>query len=120
HAAELLHEVAVFVGGFGAGEGAEAAAVRAETVGGGVERLVPGRLVPAAVALDHGPRDPVARVDEAGGEAALHAEHAEARAVRGRVVGHQRQLSVVAHLELDPAAHAAVRAGGRDGAGDLG
>src|SRR5882724_1702212 len=144
HAAELLHEVAVFVGGLGAGEGAEATAVRGETVGGGVECLVPGRLVPAAIALDHGLRDPVVRMDEAGGEAALHAEHAEARAIRGRVVGHQRQPPTfltegetplglptfltegetplglpLAHPQHDAAAHAAVGAGGRDGAGDL-
>ena len=119
HAAELLHEVAVFVGGLGAGERAEAAAVLREAVGGGVERLVPARLVPAAVALDHRSGDPVARVDETGGEASLHAEHAEARGVPGRIVGHQREAAVVAHLQLDPAAHAAVGAGGRDRPGDL-
>src|SRR5439155_830874 len=81
--------------------------------------LVPARLVPAAVALDHRSGDPVGRVDETGGEASLHAEHAEARAVPGRIVGHQREAAVVAHLQLDPAAHAAVGAGGRDRPGDL-
>ena len=39
------------------------------------------------------------RVDEAGGEAALHAERAAARAVGGHVVGHDREPPVAAHPE---------------------
>ena len=79
HARELLDDVAVLVGGLGRGEGAEAAVVPRQAVGGRVERLVPRHLAPLAVAPDHGRGDAVARVDEARAEAPLDAQGPEAR-----------------------------------------
>ena len=48
-------------------------------------------------------------MDEAGPEAALHAEGAETRLVVGNVVGHASEPRVLAHGHADAAAHAAVR-----------
>ena len=76
HAGQLLDDVAVLVGRLRGGEGAEMAAVAREARRGGVEGLVPGRLLPPPVSLHHRGDDAVARVHEAGAEAALHAERA--------------------------------------------
>src|SRR6185503_15713667 len=81
--AELLDDVAVLVGGLRARECAEAPAVAREPLRGRVEGLVPRDRVPPALALDHRPDDAVTRVDEAGGEAALDAEHPLARLIGG-------------------------------------
>src|SRR5207249_659501 len=110
---------------------AEPAAVAREPLGGDVEGLVPADLDPAPVATDQRRRDPVARVDEAGPEASLDAEHAEARAVRRHVVGHHREFFREKgapppsrlpreHANRDAAANATVRARRLDGARDLG
>ena len=64
--------------------------------------------------------DAVARVDEAGAEAPLDAEGAEARTVPWRVVRHHGEPAVVPDLERDAAAHAAVRARGLNRARDRG
>ena len=119
-AAELLDDVAVLVGRLRAGEGAEAAAVAGEAVGSRVQGLVPRGLAPLPVALDHGARDPIARVHETGAEAALDAEHPLARRVRRHVVRHHREPVILADRDGDAAAHTAVRARGLDPADDLG
>ena len=113
-AAELLDEVAVLVGRLGGGERPEMPAVAREPGRGGVEGLVPGDRLPAAVPPDHRADDAVLRVEEARPEPALHAEHALARAVRRHVVGHHGEPPVVPHRVDDAAAHAAVGAGGLD------
>ena len=116
HAAELLDDVAVLVGGLRAGERAEAPAVAREPLGGRVERLVPRDRVPLRPSrLTIGADDAVARVDEAGAEAALDAEHAlgstrwRGRRRPSRPAGWSSRTSSV-----DAAADAAVRAGGLD------
>src|SRR2546427_4987368 len=119
-AAELLDDVAVLVGGFGAGEGAEASVALREPLGRSVQRLVPADLDPVPVAADHRARDPVARVDEARAEAPLDAQHAEARLVRRHVVGHHGEVAVVAHVHADAAADPTVRARRLDASRDLG
>src|SRR4029453_11647843 len=105
---QLLDDVAVLVGGFRGGERAEVAHIAREPVGGGVKGLAPGGLAPAALALDEGSGDAVARVDKTGAEAALYAEHPAARRVGGRVVGHAGQPAVLAPRGGDPAAAHAV------------
>src|SRR5213594_3597999 len=72
-AAELLDDVTVLVGGFGAGEGAEASVALREPLGRSVQRLVPADLDPVPVTADHRAGDPIARVDEARAEAPLDA-----------------------------------------------
>src|SRR6185369_9329971 len=93
-ARQLLDDVAVLVGRLGGGERAEAPDIAREAVGGGVQGLVPADFVPAVTTFDHGRDDTVARVDEAGAEAALHAEHPAARQVLRGVVGHAGQPPV--------------------------
>src|SRR5437773_1609301 len=85
-----------------------------EPIGGEVERLVPRGLAPAAVDLHERRRDAIARVDEPGPEAALHAQRAQARAVGGSVVGHDRESTIGADVHADPAAHATIGARGLD------
>src|SRR5882724_9497110 len=118
HAREFLDHVAVFVRRLGRGESAEAATVAREAVGGGVQRLVPRDRKPLAVTLDQRRGDAIARVDEAGAEAALDAEGAQAREIPRHVVRHHREPAVPPDLERDAAADAAVRAGRLDFARD--
>ena len=111
---ELLHDIAVLVGRLGAGQRTEPAMMAREPIGGEVERLVPRGLAPAAVDLHERRRDAIARVDEPGPEAALHAQRAQARAVGGSVVGHDRESTIGADVHADPAAHATIGARGLD------
>ena len=130
-ATELLDHVAILVGGLGAREGAEPAAMLRQPLGGGVQRLVPAHPNPAALPPDHRVGDPVAGVDEARPEPSLDAEGAEARRVRRDVVRHEREPVVGLEqgarpparlprddIDHEAAADAAVGAGRLHAAGD--
>ena len=111
HPHELLDDVGVLVGGLGRGERAEAAAVAGQAVRRCRRGPRPSTTsCQAAVALDHRRGDPVARVDEAGAEAALHAEHALARGLAGTSSAMTRAGRPRGRAEVDAAAHAAVGA----------
>ena len=110
---EFLDQVVVFVGGFGAGEGAERASALDEPLRDEVQRFVPrGRRQPPA-APDQGRGEPVGVVHERGPEAPLHAQHPLRRSVR-RVVVHAHEAVVGVGADIDAAAHAAVGADGGD------
>ena len=118
-ARELLDQVVVLVRGLGAGERPEAAAVLHELVGDEVQRLVPARGLEPAPAPHERRGQAVGMVDERHAEAPLHAEQARRGAVRGVVVDVGDAARLVGG-ELDAAAHAAVGADRRDGAGGRG
>ena len=79
-----------------------------EAIGRRLEGLVPAHGDQAPTALDHRTGDAIARVDEPRAEAALDAQHAEARAVCRDVIGHDRQSRVGADGDGDATADAAV------------
>ena len=111
-AGELLLDVAVLVGCLGRAEGGEGAPVLDELLRHQVKRLVPGRLAERAVFLDERRRQPVGGVDEGRAEAALDAEHPDARQVLG-IVEDFENVALRARLERDAASDAAVGAGRR-------
>ena len=113
---EALQQVVLLVGAAGRAHDADGEAALAadleQAAGDQVEGLVPGRVLPHAVPLDHRRGDALGAVDEIGVEAALDAQRP---LVRRRVVGGGDPDDLaVGHVEVEAAAHAAEGAGGAD------
>ena len=122
---ELLLHVAILVGGLGRTQRPKGvAAIFGQTGRHQVQRLVPRRLAEGAgVSLafaDQRRFDPVVVLDEGVPEPAFDAQHPHAGLVIWIVMGgddgfRNSVFASIIHLKPDPAAHAAIGAGGADG-----